>query len=290
MGLSSNQASATGLDWSQDILRSGGLEMPKPVSQARNLQPQQQQQRQHWPPLVCPRCQSNNTKFCYYNNYSKSQPRHFCKTCRRHWTEGGTLRNVPVGGGRKNKRQKSTPTTSTAGNASAADSDTNASVINSSPVMPPQPQRQQKQSLPFSRDHSSIIFPEVLRQVLLRPPALPMQAEYGVAGSFITSLLATDPPLPPPSQFSTTMPLTIDSYSNIINPFSSSSSYPYVPVAEGQSPSINVTMGSSWQVAPPPQPVIPDPSSAYWSGWEDDMAGFVTTELKLPSRDKTEQP
>ncbi|KAF0920588.1 hypothetical protein E2562_035732 [Oryza meyeriana var. granulata] len=58
--------------------------------------------------LRCPRCDSPNTKFCYYNNYSLSQPRHFCKTCRRYWTKGGALRNVPVGGGcRKNKRSRS---------------------------------------------------------------------------------------------------------------------------------------------------------------------------------------
>lgn len=55
--------------------------------------------------INCPRCNSTNTKFCYYNNYSLTQPRYFCKTCRRYWTEGGTLRNVPVGGGsRKNRR------------------------------------------------------------------------------------------------------------------------------------------------------------------------------------------
>ncbi|XP_010469030.1 PREDICTED: dof zinc finger protein DOF3.7-like isoform X3 [Camelina sativa] len=53
----------------------------------------------------CPRCNSTNTKFCYYNNYSLTQPRYFCKGCRRYWTEGGSLRNVPVGGSsRKNKR------------------------------------------------------------------------------------------------------------------------------------------------------------------------------------------
>ncbi|RRT77247.1 hypothetical protein B296_00008052 [Ensete ventricosum] len=58
--------------------------------------------------LKCPRCDSSNTKFCYYNNYSLSQPRHFCRTCRRYWTKGGALRNVPVGGGcRKNKKSKS---------------------------------------------------------------------------------------------------------------------------------------------------------------------------------------
>ncbi|KAE9596638.1 putative transcription factor C2C2-Dof family [Lupinus albus] len=54
--------------------------------------------------LRCPRCDSPNTKFCYYNNYNLTQPRHFCKTCRRYWTKGGALRNVPIGGGcRKSK-------------------------------------------------------------------------------------------------------------------------------------------------------------------------------------------
>ena len=58
--------------------------------------------------LSCPRCNSTKTKFCYYNNHSLSQPRYFCKTCRRYWTEGGSLRNIPVGGGsRKNKRSSS---------------------------------------------------------------------------------------------------------------------------------------------------------------------------------------
>lgn len=53
----------------------------------------------------CPRCNSSNTKFCYYNNYSLAQPRYLCKSCRRYWTDGGSLRNVPVGGGsRKNKK------------------------------------------------------------------------------------------------------------------------------------------------------------------------------------------
>ncbi|KAK8642906.1 hypothetical protein V6N13_012230 [Hibiscus sabdariffa] len=56
----------------------------------------------------CPRCASANTKFCYYNNYSLSQPRYFCKGCRRYWTKGGSLRNVPVGGGcRKTRRGES---------------------------------------------------------------------------------------------------------------------------------------------------------------------------------------
>lgn len=67
------------------------------------MKPQPQDQQA----LKCPRCDSSNTKFCYYNNYSLSQPRHFCKACKRYWTRGGTLRSVPIGGGcRKNKRMK----------------------------------------------------------------------------------------------------------------------------------------------------------------------------------------
>lgn len=63
--------------------------------------------------INCPRCNSTHTKFCYYNNYSLSQPRYFCKTCRRYWTEGGSLRSVPVGGGsRKNKRSSSSSSAS----------------------------------------------------------------------------------------------------------------------------------------------------------------------------------
>ncbi|CAA0821116.1 Dof zinc finger protein DOF1.7 [Striga hermonthica] len=48
--------------------------------------------------LPCPRCGSTDTKFCYFNNYHYTQPRHFCKTCKRYWTRGGNLRNIPVGG------------------------------------------------------------------------------------------------------------------------------------------------------------------------------------------------
>nr|XP_011460662.1 PREDICTED: dof zinc finger protein DOF3.1-like isoform X1 [Fragaria vesca subsp. vesca] len=78
-------------------------------------QRQQGQQQQHHEPQKCPRCESLNTKFCYYNNYSLSQPRYFCKACRRYWTQGGTLRNVPVGGGcRKGKRAKTMSSSSSA--------------------------------------------------------------------------------------------------------------------------------------------------------------------------------
>ncbi|KAK8583979.1 hypothetical protein V6N12_068231 [Hibiscus sabdariffa] len=71
--------------------------------------------------LKCPRCDSLNTKFCYYNNYNLSQPRHFCKSCRRYWTKGGILRNVPVGGGcRKAKRTKTKASSETAAAAASS--------------------------------------------------------------------------------------------------------------------------------------------------------------------------
>ena len=55
----------------------------------------------------CPRCESRDTKFCYYNYYNTSQPRHYCRSCRRYWTKGGSLRNVPVGGGSRKSASSS---------------------------------------------------------------------------------------------------------------------------------------------------------------------------------------
>ncbi|XP_020228952.1 cyclic dof factor 3 isoform X2 [Cajanus cajan] len=57
--------------------------------------------------LPCPRCNSMDTKFCYYNNYNINQPRYFCKACQRYWTAGGTMRNVPVGAGRRKTKNSS---------------------------------------------------------------------------------------------------------------------------------------------------------------------------------------
>ncbi|KAJ7965308.1 Dof zinc finger protein [Quillaja saponaria] len=95
--------------WAQDIgvVNDKAMEESRPPPMIeRKARPQKDQA------LNCPRCNSTNTKFCYYNNYSLSQPRYFCKTCRRYWTEGGSMRNVPVGGGsRKNKRSSSNSST-----------------------------------------------------------------------------------------------------------------------------------------------------------------------------------
>jgi hypothetical protein len=68
----------------------------------------------------CPRCASRDTKFCYYNNYNTAQPRHFCRACRRYWTLGGSLRNVPVGGSTRKRQRPARPTRAMAAAATAA--------------------------------------------------------------------------------------------------------------------------------------------------------------------------
>ncbi|XP_068643352.1 dof zinc finger protein DOF5.6-like [Aristolochia californica] len=110
MGLTSLQVCMDTPDWLQGTVHEEGavdsasspgemITCSRPPLLERRLRPQHDQA------LKCPRCDSTHTKFCYYNNYSLSQPRYFCKTCRRYWTKGGSLRNVPVGGGcRKNKK------------------------------------------------------------------------------------------------------------------------------------------------------------------------------------------
>lgn len=42
------------------------------------------------PPGVqqCPRCNSKNTKFCYYNNYNVKQPRYYCRVSSRQHSSG----------------------------------------------------------------------------------------------------------------------------------------------------------------------------------------------------------
>ncbi|GFZ11002.1 DNA binding with one finger 2.4 [Actinidia rufa] len=100
--------------------------------------------------LKCPRCESTNTKFCYFNNYSLAQPRHFCKTCRRYWTRGGALRSVPVGGGcRRNKKSKGnsskspatgdrqTSTSISGGSTSGASFTSTATLLGLTPQIPP---------------------------------------------------------------------------------------------------------------------------------------------------------
>ncbi|KAL6514492.1 hypothetical protein OROGR_020071 [Orobanche gracilis] len=86
--------------------------------------------------LNCPRCNSGNTKFCYYNNYNISQPRYLCKTCKRYWTKGGNLRNVPVGGGtRKNNNTPRPPSSSSSSSTKKVISNSTSSPLK----IPPDP-------------------------------------------------------------------------------------------------------------------------------------------------------
>ncbi|CAL9214081.1 unnamed protein product [Arabidopsis halleri] len=96
-------------------------------------------------PLKCPRCDSSNTKFCYYNNYNLTQPRHFCKGCRRYWTQGGALRNVPVGGGcrRNNKKGKN-------GNSKSSSSSSKQSSSSANVPSPSSGQLRTNHQFPFS--------------------------------------------------------------------------------------------------------------------------------------------
>lgn len=130
------------------------LELPKlPSSGVKRSQHQSQNQIQSQiEQLKCPRCDSTNTKFCYYNNYNKSQPRHFCRACKRHWTKGGTLRNVPVGGGRKNKRLKKTTPTSTKSSSSAV----SAAPATANGVINPQMGVHHLQNVPL---YQGLVFP-----------------------------------------------------------------------------------------------------------------------------------
>ncbi|KAF5203405.1 Dof zinc finger protein pbf [Thalictrum thalictroides] len=109
MGLTSLQICMDTSDWLQGVNHEiNGIDSSSPsgdmVTTSKSMA-EKGPRPQHEQAPKCPRCDSTNTKFCYYNNYSLSQPRYFCKTCRRYWTKGGSLRNIPVGGGcRKNKR------------------------------------------------------------------------------------------------------------------------------------------------------------------------------------------
>lgn len=98
--VSSDNLQVSSKQTSKDEEKQGSSDSRRKTASTRRQPPEET--------LKCPRCDSLNTKFCYFNNYSLTQPRHFCKTCRRYWTKGGALRSVPIGGGcRKNKKFKS---------------------------------------------------------------------------------------------------------------------------------------------------------------------------------------
>ncbi|KAF8098455.1 hypothetical protein N665_0266s0023 [Sinapis alba] len=108
---------------------SGEPRQMRPYGVITGLPPTTEQQEQ----LPCPRCESTNTKFCYYNNYNFSQPRHFCKSCRRYWTHGGTLRDIPVGGGTRKTAKRSRTSSSSSSSAG-----TRSVPLQATPVLFPQ--------------------------------------------------------------------------------------------------------------------------------------------------------
>ncbi|KAH0454167.1 hypothetical protein IEQ34_016091 [Dendrobium chrysotoxum] len=136
------------------------------------------QQNAGSPPLNCPRCDSTNTKFCYYNNYSLAQPRHFCKSCKRYWTRGGTLRNVPVGGGcRKNKRTKKSHRSA-------------ASITAAAPSLPPPPVIHSP-----ATDLSSLLygFPQMMNSSTVFFPKYELDAQFaGYEENFQSCLSAAN--------------------------------------------------------------------------------------------------
>ncbi|GAV64586.1 zf-Dof domain-containing protein [Cephalotus follicularis] len=288
MGLSSKQVSSDhGLDWSQTLLPAQTLELPKP-STKRQIN-QQNHEEQQSEPLKCPRCDSTNTKFCYYNNYNKSQPRHYCKTCKRHWTKGGTLRNVPVGGGRKNKRLK-TSTTSTNANTTATTNTNSTSTSNGNIHMTIQ---RQQQNLPISLDQKN--FPDVLYQAIINPPPLiPQQNSLdgksfgGNSGVFTCSSLSL------PQNQSLNFPFSVSS-SFDTNPSSISTSFPSTNVSNvckftGETieestistcmPTTSSTTQASWQV---PAIISGMDMTGYWN-W-DDMDTLVSADLNITWND-----
>lgn len=288
MGLSTKQVSSDhGLDWGQSLLQSsasGALELPsKPL-------PARRQQSQHQPePVACPRCASTNTKFCYYNNYNKSQPRHFCKACKRHWTKGGTLRNVPVGGGRKNKRLKTSNTTTTTTTSAATTATPNPSTQLAN--------KREQLSQSFSQGEAQDKISEILYQALVPPGGNFNAKSYSGNnhGDFLSSISTL-----PLVQNQTLLPFTFSSLgsfesnpSSISTSFRSPNGFDFIgglgsmeETATMISNTItrNVDCEQQWQVPVTSSTVMEMPVNNYWNCW-DDIEPLVSTELSIPSWD-----
>ncbi|XWS15713.1 hypothetical protein CRYUN_Cryun34aG0025600 [Craigia yunnanensis] len=307
MGLSSKQVSSDGLGWSQSLLQAQTLELPK-ASAMKRQHPQNQQQQSE--PLKCPRCDSTNTKFCYYNNYNKSQPRHFCKTCRRHWTKGGTLRNVPVGGGRKNKRLK-TSNSNTAATTPASTSPTSTAIqistttgvnnrLNTFMVQPQQQRQDLQLPLADQKNISNMQF-----QALSRPPSsLLQQNSINCSNldskSFSTSngvFLGSTLSLPQTQYLQFPFPFSSSgsfdtTQSSISTSFKSSSIYNYTGETMEDPTITSIIMPTTSGTVSQPW-LVPISSSGmemanYWN-W-DDIDALVSTDLNIPWDDSEIKP
>ncbi|GMI69778.1 hypothetical protein HRI_000647100 [Hibiscus trionum] len=144
--------------------------------------------------LKCPRCESTNTKFCYFNNYNLTQPRYFCKGCKRYWTRGGALRNVPVGGGcRRNKRSKGSSSKSAVtvdrGTASCSSSTVSSKSIASADILGLGPQ---VPALRFMAPLQQLTGFGLNYGTISAPPGVPTDLSFQI-GSAWNGDAATDP-------------------------------------------------------------------------------------------------
>ncbi|KAH1208163.1 Dof zinc finger protein DOF5.3 [Glycine max] len=285
ISLDLHKVSNRGLDWNQTLLQAQNLELPNPPPMRK------QQQTQPSEPLKCPRCDSINTKFCYYNNYNKSQPRHYCRACKRHWTKGGTLRNVPVGGGRKNKRVKKSTTPAIA-TTSISTSTSNANMDGelNNPITIPSLAVDDHKTTPSSL-YQYVCLPQ---QNLMSTKDSEEGKDFGIGnGIFLSSTV------PFPQSQSLLFPFTT---SNSFDPnlcaisssFRSSSVYNYGEEFKiMEEPTLNSIMpntsGSTntqpWEIAATSSGME---MSNYWT-WED-IDSFVSTDPNVPWDDSDIKP
>ncbi|WCJ26991.1 DOF zinc finger protein 1 [Euphorbia peplus] len=260
MGLSCKQVSSDGLDWNQTLLEAQTLELPKPPVSRR-------QQPQNIPvgeQLKCPRCDSSNTKFCYYNNYNKSQPRHFCKACKRHWTKGGTLRNVPMGGGRKNKRFKASKTSTKPKTATQTASRSTAPRVSDNPHITIQKNTTENMSQPFFSPPSAVFQPNSL---FLGSSFHQNQADlhfpYSNSTSFETNPCSISTSFQSPNVYNFSSGETMED-----------------SIVTSVMPNTSSAMPQLWHV----------PNTSYWN-WEDlDAFGAAPTDLNMPWDDSEVKP
>ncbi|KAF3451516.1 hypothetical protein FNV43_RR07611 [Rhamnella rubrinervis] len=318
MGLSSKQVNSDhGLDWNQTLLQSQNLQLPKPQSMRRQQQQQNLQNQQQPEPLKCPRCDSSNTKFCYYNNYNKLQPRHFCRACKRHWTKGGTLRNVPVGGGRKNKRLKKPTTgassaTSTAATATITTATTTTTTCNNNIGTNRLStnltfQQQGQINAPLSLGDRERNISDIFYQALLRPPSsLPHQNLISSSSNLDSksfsnrsSFLLSDQNHNLHFPFSNSTPFDSNHSSIVSTSFQTSNVYNFAdqdfkisapePSITGMinTPSTTGNTSHPWQLLPNTSSGM-DMSNYSWN-WED-IDNLVSTDLNLPWDDSDVKP
>ncbi|KAF5204099.1 hypothetical protein FRX31_006311 [Thalictrum thalictroides] len=106
--------------YSQELKKlSKKMEGKRQIDQQDMQAMEDRQQQQHQvevqthPPRQCPRCNSWETMFGYYNIFGDNQPRYRCKRCSLYWIHGEVPSNISVGGKRKNNQHSEAASTST---------------------------------------------------------------------------------------------------------------------------------------------------------------------------------